>query len=65
MYIELERTITSRNAGSKLPANERCSLYRYEIEIYFSGFFNVLAETYSIPECSNRDRENVFYLGEV
>ena len=31
-------TMTSRNAGSKVPLNERNSLYRYETETYFSGF---------------------------
>ena len=38
-------TITSRNAGSRVPANERYSLYRYEIEMYFSGFFKVSVAT--------------------
>ena len=39
------RTITSRQAGSKVPANVRYSLYRYEIEMYFSGFCKVFAAT--------------------
>ena len=38
-------TITSRNAGSRVPANVRFSLYRYEIEMYFSGFFKVSVAT--------------------
>jgi hypothetical protein len=42
--VQAIRTITSKNAGSKVPANERCSLYRYEIEMYFSGFPKRFAE---------------------
>lgn len=39
------RTITSKQAGSKVPANVRYSLYRYEIDMYFSGFCKVFAAT--------------------
>ncbi len=39
------RTITSRKAGSKVPLNVRCSLYRNEIEMAFSGFCKMFAET--------------------
>ena len=63
----IERTTTSRNAGSSVPPNVRCSLYRYETEMYFSGFPKVFAEACGVPETTNLvlgDRD-ALYLGEV
>ena len=35
--------MVKRNAGSKVPANERCGLCVYTIEMYASGFESVFA----------------------
>jgi len=44
IHVEhVERTITSRKAGSKVPANERDSLRRYEIATYLSGLSRMVA----------------------
>jgi len=66
----VERTISSRNAGSKVPANERYSLRRYEIAIYLSGLSRMAAAAWGMPRRQSKlERENEMcrmpYLGEV